>query len=77
MENEGSSGTSGNQSTQAVTRKLGEWLQQILGTSEISVQKGVVLGTPKILCRTLKLPGLRLRSELEGRASSKKGECKV
>ncbi len=43
----------------AVTPKLGEWLQQIPGTtSEISVKKSAVLGTAEILCRTLKLPGL-------------------
>ena len=43
----------------AVTHKLGEWLQQIPGTtSEVSVQKSAVLGTAKILRRTLKLPGL-------------------
>ena len=43
----------------AVTPKLKEWLHQIPGTtSELSVQKSVVLGTAKILCRTLKLPGL-------------------
>ena len=43
----------------AVTPKLGEWLQQIPGTtSETSVQKSAVLGTAKILRRTLKLPGL-------------------
>ncbi|KAF7643082.1 hypothetical protein LDENG_00244990 [Lucifuga dentata] len=43
----------------AVTPKLGEWLQQIPGTtSEISVQKSAVLGTAKMLHRTLKLPGL-------------------
>ena len=43
----------------AVTPKLGEWLQQIPGrTSEISVQKSALLGTAKILRRTLKLPGL-------------------
>ena len=43
----------------AVTPKLREWLQQILGTtSETSVQKRTVLGTAKILHRTLKLPGL-------------------
>ncbi|KAF7666152.1 hypothetical protein LDENG_00119050 [Lucifuga dentata] len=42
----------------AVTPKLGEWLQEIPGTtSEVSVQKSAVLGTAKILCRTLKLPG--------------------
>ena len=34
----------------AVTPKLGEWLQQIPGTtSEASVQKSTVLGTAKIL----------------------------
>ena len=43
----------------AVTPKLEEWLQQIPGTtSELSVQKSAVLGTAKILRRTLKLPGL-------------------
>ena len=43
----------------AVTPKLEEWLQQIPGkTSDISVQKSAVLGTAKILRRTLKLPGL-------------------
>ena len=43
----------------AVTPKLGEWLQQIPGTtSEASVQKSAVLGTAKILRRTLRLPGL-------------------
>ena len=43
----------------AVAPKLEEWLQQIPGTtSELSVQKSVVLGTVKILRRTLKLPGL-------------------
>ena len=40
----------------AVTPKLGEWLQQIPGrTSEISVQKSGILGTAKIMHRTLKL----------------------
>ncbi|XP_051931065.1 uncharacterized protein LOC127607055 [Hippocampus zosterae] len=43
----------------AVTPKLDEWLQQIPGTtSDISVQKCAVLGTARILRRTLKLPGL-------------------
>ncbi|KAK1798063.1 hypothetical protein P4O66_000560 [Electrophorus voltai] len=43
----------------AVTPKLGEYLQQIPGTpSEISILKCAVLGTAKILHRTLKLPGL-------------------
>ncbi|XP_078022977.1 uncharacterized protein LOC144462717 [Epinephelus lanceolatus] len=43
----------------AMTPRLGEWLRQIPGiTSEASVQKCEVLGTAKILCRTLKLPGL-------------------
>ncbi len=36
-----------------------EWLQQNPGTtSEVSVQESAILGTAKILCRTLKLPGL-------------------
>lgn len=43
----------------AVTPNLGEWLLHILGTtSEISVQKRPVVGTAKILCRTLSLPSL-------------------
>uniref|UniRef100_A0A3B3HDB2 HAT C-terminal dimerisation domain-containing protein n=1 Tax=Oryzias latipes TaxID=8090 RepID=A0A3B3HDB2_ORYLA len=43
----------------AVTPKLEEWLQQIPGkTSDLLVQKSAVLGTAKILRRTLKLPGL-------------------
>ncbi|TWW65014.1 hypothetical protein D4764_22G0006610 [Takifugu flavidus] len=43
----------------AVTPNLSRWLQQIAGTtSEISVQKSAVLGTAKILWRTLRLPGL-------------------
>ena len=43
----------------AVAPKLGEWLQQIPGTtSELSVQKSAVLGTAKTLHRTLKLSGL-------------------
>ena len=43
----------------AVTSKLGEWLQQIRGiTTEISVQKSIVLGTAKFLHRTLRLPDL-------------------
>ncbi|KAJ0057310.1 hypothetical protein NL108_002264 [Boleophthalmus pectinirostris] len=43
----------------AVTPKLEEWLQKIPGkTTDISVQKSAVLGTAKILHRTLKLPGL-------------------
>ncbi|XP_051929435.1 uncharacterized protein LOC127605701 [Hippocampus zosterae] len=43
----------------AVTPKLDEWLQQIPGTTlDISVQKCAVLGTARILRRTLKLPGL-------------------
>lgn len=47
-------------SSQAVTPKLEEWLQQVPGTtSELSVQKSAALGTAKILCRTLKLPGLQ------------------
>ena len=44
----------------AVNPNLVEWFQQIPGTtSEISVQMSTVLGTAKILRRTLKLPGLR------------------
>ena len=43
----------------AVTPTLEKWLQQIPGeTSDISLQKSAVLGTAKILRRTLKLPGL-------------------
>ncbi|XP_078791071.1 uncharacterized protein LOC111949134 [Oryzias latipes] len=43
----------------AITPKLEEWLQQIPGkTSDLSVQKSAVPGTAKILCKTLKLPGL-------------------
>ncbi|TWW54978.1 hypothetical protein D4764_09G0000270 [Takifugu flavidus] len=43
----------------AVTPNLSRWPQQIPGTtSEISVQKSAVLGTAKILRRTLRLPGL-------------------
>lgn len=43
----------------AVTPKLGDFLQQIPGTtSTISVQKSAVLGAATILCRTLNLPGL-------------------
>ncbi|TWW53461.1 uncharacterized protein LOC130519722 [Takifugu flavidus] len=43
----------------AVTPNLSRWLQQIPGTTpEISVQKSAVLGTAKILRRTLRLPGL-------------------
>ena len=42
----------------AVTPKLEEWLQQIPGTtSELDVEKSAVLGTAKVLRRTLKLPG--------------------
>lgn len=42
-----------------VTPKLAEWPQHILGaTSEVPVQKTTVLGTVKILYRTLKFPGL-------------------
>lgn len=42
----------------ALTHKLGEWFQQIPGkTSEITVQKSAVLGTAKILHRTLGFPG--------------------
>ena len=37
----------------AVTPKLEEWLQQIPGTSELSVQKSAVLETAKVLGRTL------------------------
>lgn len=37
-----------------VTPKLGEWLQWVLRTSELSVQKNAVLETGRILCRTLK-----------------------
>ena len=43
----------------AETPKLKKWLQQIPETTtELSVQESAVLGTTKILCRTLKLPGL-------------------
>ncbi|KAK7886240.1 hypothetical protein WMY93_025861 [Mugilogobius chulae] len=43
----------------AMNPKLDEWLQHIPGsTSDISVQKSAVLGTARILRRTLKLPGL-------------------
>lgn len=39
----------------AVIPKLGEWIQQIPGTtSEISVQKRAILGAAKILRRTLR-----------------------
>ena len=49
---------------EAVTPKLEEWLQQIPGTtSELSVLKRAVLGTAKILRRTLKLPGLWYRTQ--------------
>ena len=41
----------------AVTPMLEKWLQQIPGTtSDISIQKSAILGTAKILRRTLKLP---------------------
>lgn len=54
----------------AVTPKRGEWLQQIPATtSVISVQKIAVVGTAKILRRSLK-PGslrvIRIGPELEG-----------
>lgn len=43
----------------SVTPKLGEWLQQILKLGcECSVQKSAILGTAKILRRTLRLPSL-------------------
>ena len=43
----------------AVTPNLEKWLQQIPGTtSELFVQKSAVVGTAKVLRRTLKLPGL-------------------
>ena len=43
----------------AATPKLGQWLHLIPGTTcEISVQKSAVLGTAKILRRTLRLPDL-------------------
>ena len=59
MEGEGQSGPSGDRSTRKCDPKLEEWLQDIPGTtSELSVQKSAVLGTAKILRRTLKLPGL-------------------
>jgi len=48
-----------------VTPKLGEWLQQIPGTSVISAQKSAVLGTAKILHSTLKHTGRG--PKLEGR----------
>ena len=43
----------------AVTPTLDWWIQQIPGTtSEISVQKNTLLGTAKILHRTLRPPDL-------------------
>lgn len=46
----------------AVTLYLGEWLQQTPGmTSELSIQKALVLGTVTILCRALNLLGLWYR----------------
>lgn len=42
----------------AVTLKLGEWLQQLQGIYEISVQKNEILGTAKILHRIFRLPDL-------------------
>ena len=43
----------------AVTLKLGGWLEQVPGTiHEISIHKIPLLGTGKILHRTLRLPGL-------------------
>lgn len=41
-----------------VIPKMAEWLKQILGTSELPFQKSTVLGTAKILCEILKVPGL-------------------
>ena len=42
----------------AINPKLGEWLQQIPGTtSEISIRKSIVLETAEMQRRTLKLPG--------------------
>lgn len=44
--------------TGALTPRMVEWPQQIPGTtSEISAQKSAVLGTARILRRTLKLLG--------------------
>lgn len=34
-----------------------EWLQQIPGTTELSVKQSAVVGTAKILHSILKLPG--------------------
>ena len=46
-----------------ITPNLSGWLQQIPGkASEISVHKNTILGTAKILCRTLGLPGLWKRT---------------
>ena len=43
----------------AVTPKLGEWLKQIPGIiSETTFQKSTILGTAKILHRTLRFQGL-------------------
>lgn len=62
VEGEGNSGATvipGSQSTWDSDPWLGELLQKIAGTtSKISVPKSAVLGTAKILCRTLKLPSL-------------------
>ena len=56
VEGEGQSGSSGDRSTR--TPKLEEWLQHIPETSELSAQKSAVLGTAKIVRRTLQLSGL-------------------
>ena len=43
----------------AVAPTLEKWLEEIPGeTTEVSIQKNAILGTARILRRTLKLPGL-------------------
>ena len=59
----GISGTRSDKSTWGCDPRVGEWLQKIPGTtSKISAQKSEILGTVKILCRTLRITGFCQRT---------------
>lgn len=66
MEHEGNSCASGKWKSGGCDHKLGEWLQMVQGEqSKISVQESAVLETAKMLCRSLKLPGLSYMTQLK------------
>lgn len=65
MESKGQSGSSDGRSSGGLSWERGSNWNKIPGTKpEFCVQKGAVLGTAKILCRTFKLPGSEMEEDI-------------